>query len=156
MSEQTDLATWLLACAQADEDQARAAISGQWDWEDGWGEDGKTVTPHVGMIHEDVQRAHVVAWNPARVLAECDTKRRIIELHQADTRPETEIVTDDAGGASAVRPTGRTEYSCRTCDQPLEGNQMWWPREGCATLRLQTLPFVDRDGYVEAWAPDGR
>ena len=63
------------------------AFSGQMDPENGWGEDGRAVTPRVGVIHEDIQRAHVVKWNPARVLAECNAKRRIVERHAPHELP---------------------------------------------------------------------
>jgi hypothetical protein len=74
------LVEFLLARIAEDEDAAQAAFSGQMDPENGWGIDGRAVTPHVGVIHEEVQRLHVAKWNPARVLAECEAKRRIVEL----------------------------------------------------------------------------
>lgn len=69
--------------ARLDEDEAAAhqAFSNQMDPENGWGSDGRAVTPHVGVIHEDVQRAHVVRWNPAVVLAEIAAKRALLALH---------------------------------------------------------------------------
>jgi len=95
----TDLSQFLLARIAEEEAAAQAGFSNQADPENGWGQEGRAVTPHVGVIHEDVQRDHVVRWNPARVLNECSAKRRIVELgvctacateaqpcdHQADT-----------------------------------------------------------------------
>lgn len=75
-----DLVHWLLEQVATDEAEATAAFSGQTDPENGWGIDGRAITPHVGVIHEEVQRTHVAKWNPARVLAECEAKRRIIDL----------------------------------------------------------------------------
>lgn len=77
-----DFVTWLLEQVAEDEREATAAFSGQCDPENGWGISGRAITPHVGVIHEDVQRAHVAKWNPARVLAECEAKRRVIRLYQ--------------------------------------------------------------------------
>lgn len=64
-----------------DEQEAHAAFSGQMDPENGWGSDGRAVTPHVGVIHEDVQRAHVIKWNPARVLSGVAAKRRVVDAY---------------------------------------------------------------------------
>ena len=80
----TGLTAWLLEQIAADEAAARAAFSGQCDPENGWGAEpgvgaGWTITPHVGIIHEEVQARHVEQWNPARALAECAAKRAIIE-----------------------------------------------------------------------------
>jgi hypothetical protein len=72
------LTEFLTARLDEDEAEARAAFSGQVDPLNGWGVDGRAVTPHVGVVHEDVQRAHIVKWNPARVLDECEAKRRLL------------------------------------------------------------------------------
>ena len=47
---------------------------------------------------------HIATWDPARVLAECNAKRRIIELHQLDRR--------DAFHCETCGPAGD---HCRTC-----------------------------------------
>jgi hypothetical protein len=79
------LTDFLLARIAEDEDVARRGISGQADPENGWGLveyqglAGLALSPHVGHIHERVQGEHVIRWHPARVLAECEAKRRILE-----------------------------------------------------------------------------
>ena len=74
-----DLITWLTQILNEDTEMAHAAFSGQEDPENGWGEDGTAVTPHIGVIHEDAQRAHVVRWNPAAVLTMVAAHRGILE-----------------------------------------------------------------------------
>lgn len=80
----SDIVEFLRARLDEDEQAARAAFSGQADPEEGWGAERSewyrhtTITPHVGMIHESVQAEHIVRWNPARVLAEVEAKRRTL------------------------------------------------------------------------------
>lgn len=76
------IADFLLARIAEDEATARAGISGQADPENGWGYEGSALTPHVGIIHEPLQAAHITRWHPARVLAECAAKRQIVEFHR--------------------------------------------------------------------------
>ena len=135
-----DLVAFLNARLDEDEQQARAAISGQVDWENGWGESktpgfpGVGIVPHVGRIHEDVQAAHVAKWNPARVLADVEAKRRILAEHAVD-----------AG------------LFCRTCFDP--GTLDRYPDEfsqrrfPCPTLRLLALPFASHPDYRDEWKP---
>jgi hypothetical protein len=87
----TDLTAWLLEQIASDEAAARAALSNQCDPENGWGAElsvsGRwVITPHVGVIHEEVQARHVEAWNPARVLAECRAKRAVLAIWRRTNR----------------------------------------------------------------------
>jgi len=70
-------------------------------------------------------------WDDARQrrdLAECESKRRIIELHQLEH--------------------SRTSVHCGECD---EGHQ--YPSWPCTTLRLLALPYADHPAYRSEWAP---
>lgn len=122
-----DLITWLLEQVATDEVEATAAFSGQMDPENGWGIDGRAITPHVGVIHEEVQRVHVAKWNPARVLAECEAKRQILKLH-----------------------TGTHE--CPDNDWLGTGTYTVYRRD-CQTLRLLAEPFSGHPEYQESWRP---
>jgi hypothetical protein len=136
MSELTD---FLLARITEDEARARAATPGPWIasgqddyWEvlnlrgssmddvvvsAGWPSD-----PAGGACEKDAD--HIARWNPARVLAECDTKRRIV----------TNI------GVVVLEPFGL---------QWPEGY-----REALEhTLRLLALPYADHSEYRSEWAP---
>jgi hypothetical protein len=71
---------------------------------------------------------HIVRHDPARVLREIDAKRRLLDLH------------------------ARAHHQCVAEDGPTQ----WHVKDPCATLRLLALPYADRPGYREEWAPTGR
>ena len=111
MSTLTD---FLLARIAEDEADAKAATPGPWRWEEPSGDDfptgdqdlvsdGKTYVGEVsgevlpttvlhgwgydasGIHAEDADRAHIARHDPARILAECEARRRIVEFHAAST-----------------------------------------------------------------------
>lgn len=134
---QPDLAAWLLACIEADRDAATAASPGPWhpnaEQDEVLAVDDETVCDGFALSNNQLRATvgHIVAWDPARVLVECDTKRQVIELHQPTT------LTGTVDGREVA------ESRCVKCAD----------RYPCQTLRLQTLPFVERDGYREEWRP---
>lgn len=69
---------------------------------------------------------HIARWDPARVLAEVEAKRRILHEHEHEE------------AHPALMP-----HTCRRC-----GSFGW-----CLTVRLLALPFSDRPGYDETWRP---
>lgn len=127
-----DLVEWLRG--QLDEDE-RALRVGVIDAEGAWW------CTRCGGGFSDVRRLddHLFAehggreWGPARMLAEVDAKRRVFDLHGPvrlrSTRGAAETVTD-----------------CRMCNH--------FPAQyPCGTLRLLALPYADRPGYQQEWAP---
>jgi hypothetical protein len=131
-----DLVQWLREQYAEDEQTARRAISGQVDWEEGWGAErpegrGQTIiVPHVGLIHEAVQAEHVARWNPARVLREIEAKRGVLRQY-LDLREQ-------------VRNPVSAENRARA--RALQG-------ELGDVLRLLALPYADRPGYRDEWRP---
>lgn len=117
---------FLLARIAEDEAVAREALAEPWaagSW-----------TPEV---YDDGIRNRAVAFAPERVLAECETKRRIIELH--DHVEQT--YTDTPG----------VEFGCTICHIGAHGedfNGGW-----CDTVRALALPYADHPDYDEAWRP---
>ena len=89
--------------------------------------------PHfVIHIAEEVQAivaVHIARWDPARILAEVDAKRRIIAGHPPNP------------------PRSAQGDFCQTCDVRGGGP---YP---CDTLRLLALPYADRPGYWGSWRP---
>lgn len=153
-----ELVEFLKERLDEDEAAARAGISGQADPENGWGyiQDGVSrgaLTPHVGIIHEYIQAAHIIRWHPTRVLAEVAAKRRIIEWHESwpvltETEPEFTTTTTDVGGmtfAMSKRIAWLTtqEYRARFGDEP----------PSSPILRLLALPYADHPEYDESWRP---
>lgn len=121
-----DLAAWLTRIWDEEERLAKAAFSSQEDPENGWGEDGRAVTPHVGVIHEDVQRAHVVRWHPGTVLTRIAADRKILE-----------------------------DYLKAVEDSRPSGNPTLWGKEARFGLwiAVQHLasPYKGREGWREEW-----
>lgn len=130
-----DPVEFLTARLDEDEAVARAAISGQGD--EGWithdpdasSSDERVVHPHVGIVHEHVQRVHIVRWDPWRVLADVEAKKQIAKIHVR--RPAV---------VGATEPKG---YRCRCC-------QTAYP---CTTVRWLIQPFAAHSDYDESWRP---
>lgn len=67
-------------------------------------------------------------FDPARVLAECEAKRRIVALH-------------DGAHECSVYVRGEVD------------NCAWVERgDSCSTLRLLALPYADHPDYDPSWA----
>jgi hypothetical protein len=117
---------------------AEAAAELQYDPENGWGiidpsgyattEKRRWISPHIGMLHEPQSAEHIVANNPAVVLADLDAKLRIMKVHER--LPDGEF--------------------CVACNAPagIPGEPY-----GCATLRLLASPYADHPDYREEWKP---
>ncbi len=124
----SDLADFLLARIAEDEQKAQWAAHA---WASEFVVEGATDTGN-GWV-----RAHVARWAPLKILAECEAKRRIIDLH-SDTRDH---------GAGGITHTGR----CDTC-----GENIWRDPDDqfpCETLKAVALPYADRPDYREEWRP---
>jgi hypothetical protein len=142
------LIEFLLARIGEAETAARQATAGPWQWVPGrggipsllestgaratvWVEQQSFEAPTVVLgTNQGVtlrvrarDAVHIADWHPARVLAECDAKRRIVETL---TPP-----TDAAGGTDEVRSG----------------------RQDSAVLRLLALPHADHPDYREDWRP---
>lgn len=118
---ETDLVAWLLDQVAVDERAAR---------------DGHSACAHVDLCDDGSEFDEVFGFRngPARVLAECDAKWRII----ADHKP---VEVDGGFRCGSCGP-------CVDCAWDAGANE--WP---CITLRLLALPYADRPGYRQEWAP---
>ncbi len=137
------LEEFLLARIAEDEVAAREAPSGRWHvTRDPLGVHVETnnvnmrgrVLMAVGDDHGHPGQGaeHIARWDPARVLAECEAKRRLVKLHAA-----THYCIPQLGHAS----TG----------QWYESDSAYpWP---CPTLALLALPYVSHPDYREGWRP---
>ena len=110
----TDLADWLLEQIAEDEADAR--------WLHDVSVDNMPTLEKFGDC---------ICGRPARVLAECESKRRIIaEHHKVEEYADPITFCSACGG------------------HPSHGSD--WP---CYTLRLLALPYADRPGFREEWRP---
>lgn len=75
---------------------------------------------------DDGPCAHIAEWDPQRVLAEVEAKRRIVDLHEG-------------------------EHACSTYDRDGNIDNCTWVIGYCSTLRLLALPYADRAGYRKEW-----
>ena len=75
--------------------------------------------------------AHIARHDPARVLAECEAKRRIVGLHVCACPDPT---CGDCGECSGLHHADPTPAPCDT-------------------LRLLALPYADHEDYDEGWRP---
>jgi hypothetical protein len=138
VTDATDLASWLLAQIDADEQLARrveeqvgAARAGDQfpdrpriaDYDD---------FPSYPWSLEQPELEFVSRWHPRTVLANLETTRRIVRFctQLIDITPPREdtMASDDSARAEVA-----------------------WE-----TLRLLALPYTDRDGYREEWHPQAR
>lgn len=83
---------------------------------------------YVDLFHAE----HIVQHDPARVLAEIDIKRRIIELHTGNH--ECSVYEDHGRGVEI-------------------NNCAWIEDKDCSTLHLLALPDAGHPDYREEWRP---
>ncbi len=89
------------------------------------GGNGYFATGPWGGGIDDEYAEHIVAWQPARVLAEVGVKRQIVRAHRR-------VRTSDRDSP---------ERLCGMCGGG-------YP---CTTLKLMALPYSGDDGYEEVW-----
>lgn len=151
-----ELVDWLRAQLDEDERSATAATPGVWQWTI----DGSLISIERDALKlRDVERDvvwgdgsglrevvatrpdadHIVAWQPARVLAEVAAKRAILDLH-AD------------GYHSCIRDV-------EWITKPVEGGKPYMFREvlsgvPCQTLQLLAQPYRGQAGWRDEWGTE--
>lgn len=73
------------------------------------------------------EAAHIALHDPARVLAECEAKRRIVETYHDHLE------------------NGQSSTGFHDCGDDCTGGAMIW------TLRLLALPYAAHEGFREEW-----
>jgi hypothetical protein len=137
------LTEFLLARIGEDEDDARAAVDDDPNWlhlGDGriiQGDAGFSVSSGwLELPHRYEAGDHITRHDPARVLAECEAKRRIVELAFSHAAK----IDGEWGCCHSVQ--GIRDGLCdeqRPDDLPL--------------LRLLALPYADHPDYRDEWKP---
>jgi hypothetical protein len=165
VTDAPDLAGWLIEQVAEDERVARASAgtrfgddgdpvpaSGRWSSGSPGVEDdeGRTVAActwedyeHTGMTDED--ELHILSWDPARVLAVCESRRRIIDCCREVTGDRD---LSDYGQFGCFRNHPDAQFGCFRDDPNPMATAL-----AVETLRHLALPYSDRPGYQEAWRP---
>lgn len=137
----SELTTFLLSMIAADEETALAALvpAEMFPYGD------ESLTPHTSEQVPDAVRGYLGGpWgerfarhDPARVLAECASKRKIVGWHRAMTLTATDI-------ANGYEP------NCQGCweDGGMDGAATY----PCRALRALAQPYAGADGWREEWA----
>jgi hypothetical protein len=139
-----DLTDFLLARIAEDEDDAReAAVEGRYWAHFGGGQIAHGTDDRQAwgdLAHVRVYIApHIVRWDPARVLAECEAKRRIVEQH-LDNESRA-IAYRSPRWADAMNDEDRVEQ--RKAEARLGATD--------GVLRALALPYADHPDYDVAW-----
>ena len=136
------LAEFLIARIAEDEEAAKQ-ISGQHWWAASHPADSWIIASDEGPVvynegaPTEAEAAHIARWDPARVLAECEAKRRIVEWHPA---------------VSGTGRDGEAVTGCANCIGNAAG-QSFTIAGPCLTIRLLTLPYADHPDYRDEWKP---
>ena len=138
-----DLVQFLRARLDEDAELAQAASPGPWHPSDESDEvlavDGITVADGFALSSRQLRATteHIARHDPARVLAEVEAKRRILEIHKVVGGWEDEDGQDIGLG-------------CDECGYSAEySDRGGW----CETVRLLALPYADHPGYRAEWRP---
>jgi len=147
-----DLVAWLRVQfdeeAKLAEHARRRGTGGHWHQVDPDRETGRIEDENGDVVVYDEgapggwEAEHIALHDPARVLAEVEAKRRILDLHEH---------RHDEWRASGWREA-YTAFGCTSCHWNEEYTRVMG--EGwCQTVRLLALPYSDRSGYNEEWRP---
>jgi hypothetical protein len=161
MTGMDDLVSWLRAQLDDDERVARAAHDPEYPWVIEQPEPGSPSWYHPQLLGKNLisssdpatltpdEGEHIARWDPTRVLAEIDAKRRILELHapQPSHYVGARFIWDEPGALQCSHCAdlchSRSGLACDTPDAP-------YP---CPTVSLLALSLADRAGYREEWRP---
>lgn len=129
------LTEFLLARIAEDEAVASAALAA-YDSPGGISAQWWTKAELAGRELDAEDIGHIVRHDPARVLAECEAKRRIVELHEP-----------------FVPYSGPSK--CVACADNLDADHdgapmVAWP---CPTVRALASVYAEHPDYDEAWRP---
>ena len=125
----SDLAAFLLARIAEDEAAARVAVA-----DSGLIDAAKRADTAAQGRAADC--AHIARHDPARVLAECAAKRRIVEDHRSFDANDW--------------PHNRPRLICTRCydGDNVFGDEAMYP---CLTLRALAQPYADHPDFAEEW-----
>lgn len=80
---------------------------------------------------------HIARWSPARVLADCEIRLDLVDMHDGDH--ECPSADDNCGWWQPGLPV------------PPFGDEPWTIAPDCPTMRLLALPYADHPDFDESW-----
>lgn len=107
------LVPWLREQIAEDRKWATAASPGPWssnaEGDEVMAEDGITVADGFALSNNQLRATvdHIAAWDPVRVLAECDAKLAILELHPDNAEGHCRTCWPDAWPCSTLLTLAR-------------------------------------------------
>jgi hypothetical protein len=110
-----DLVTWLRAQLDEDEPVARAASDEVVDW----------IADDAAEHGTEDEGGHIKRWRPARVLAEVEAKRRLLDVYEEAVAYYTRHTSAPAGEVTGL----------------------------LTAVKLAALPYAGHPGYRTEWAP---
>jgi hypothetical protein len=128
-----DLVAFLRARLDEDEQVARATPY-PWPWAEDEDEVGHVWAEGLNLVVKDAypeNARHIARWDPARVLAEVEAKRRILD----EVVPEVDGMDERINGEWGIGSIAEDDYA----SVPL--------------LKLLALPYAAHPDYREEWRP---
>lgn len=146
------LTDFLLARIAEDELVARAATPAPWV-DRPMGSEGSDVIAGGNTVltarrparcREFADATHIARHDPARVLAECEAKRQIMELHPVYRGARIQPVSTDG-----------VDFGCEACHalDRLHSDSLIEALGYCDTLTALAAPYADHPDYNDAWRP---
>ncbi|MFI7691757.1 DUF6221 family protein [Nonomuraea sp. NPDC049655] len=142
----TDLAAFIRARLDEDEQEALAASPGPWranaEHDEVLAVDGETVADGFALSSEQLRATvrHIVRHDPARVLREIEAKRHLLHAHAREHE--------------CLGLTGHGEHSV-VDGKPWEFWENHYTDDlgPCFVLRCLALPYADHESFREEWRP---
>ena len=134
------LTEFLLARIAEDEECARDGLTEPtYDMATTAADEVLVMADHEGL--NGAGNSHFRQWMPARVLAECEAKRRIVELHNLEPRTLYHDLEDDEQTTGCAYCMGWGDSRSSDDNEP-----------ACPTLRFVALPYADHPDYQPEWS----
>ena len=134
------LTEFLLARIAEDEADAKKVNTGQWY---PWDERNGDLSPALRALNGRAA-AHIARQSPARVLAECEAKRRIVQWHEI----HEDCCEQRYGPFEWTAPAEGVVIGSEVGDSVEIGRQAYY---GCVTSMMLAAPYADHPDYREEW-----
>lgn len=82
---------------------------------------------------------HIARWDPARVLAECEAKRHILEIYEGGLNAKAMMTTADDGSLDAITAIAIVDSLLATLD---------------GVMKLHAAVHADHSDYQPEWKPE--